>query len=298
MRSLMKYSKLEKGFSLLEITIAILLIGIILSAVLTSQSLSKNNSDVTNQQQEMLEVEQALTTYLRVNNHLPCPDTDNDGIENRSNDSGVLFCTSRTGTLPYITLNTSSTDVWGNPYRYRVNQGTTFANRVNDICESESVFGQAGARTVPAGFGYCEGTDTYYCDNCGAAGVCPAACDFGVDPRTVDAPPYFHLSTPPIGSDDAGESNNPDQNLWLADLEGNQIDNGIVVMVVSHGSNGAATWADCNISIRNTPSPEENENCDNDIVFSVPVNETEKDYLTWLTIYDAKRIILESGGLQ
>lgn len=48
--------------------------------------------------------------------HLPCPDTDGDGMENRTGTA----CASVEGDLPWVDLGVAENDSWGNHYRYRV----------------------------------------------------------------------------------------------------------------------------------------------------------------------------------
>lgn len=54
---------------------------------------------------------------------LPCPDTDNDGREDRTAGSG---CPQTHGNLPWVTLGTAAQDAWGNRFQYSVTDG--FAN--------------------------------------------------------------------------------------------------------------------------------------------------------------------------
>jgi len=55
--------------------------------------------------------------------HLPCPDTDNDGRENREADG---TCAAHEGNLPWAELGLGRQDAWGNALRYAVSP--VFAN--------------------------------------------------------------------------------------------------------------------------------------------------------------------------
>jgi prepilin-type N-terminal cleavage/methylation domain-containing protein len=56
-------------------------------------------------------------TYSR--HFLPCPDTDNDGKENRQDDNPDA-CTAAVGLFPWVTLASAGQDAWGNRIRYAV----------------------------------------------------------------------------------------------------------------------------------------------------------------------------------
>lgn len=63
--------------------------------------------------------------------YLPCPDTNGDGIEERTANSGNS-CASATGWLPWVTLGTASQDGWGNRLRYSV-ESQEYANRLTGM---------------------------------------------------------------------------------------------------------------------------------------------------------------------
>lgn len=59
-----------------------------------------------------------LTLTLPIDRpYLPCPDTDNDGKEDRE---GSGACTAPAGLFPWVTLGTARQDAWGNRIRYAV----------------------------------------------------------------------------------------------------------------------------------------------------------------------------------
>lgn len=72
--------------------------------------------------------------------YLPCPDINNDGVEDRTGES----CTQAQGNLPWVTLGAGSQDAWGNRLQYSVTN--SFANRslgfkngdagTNQVCNS------------------------------------------------------------------------------------------------------------------------------------------------------------------
>lgn len=280
----------QQGFTLLEISIALLLVGILLGGALTINSASRQVDKADETKAQMNAIKNGLLSYLKVNKYLPCPDIDNDGVEDRKISGGVSVCKSRNGTLPYQTLVLPEVDAWGNPFYYRVNARAELSGDVNDLCETASVFGLSGTRTKPSTAALCTQNGVFYCDKC--SDVCGMGCDYNADPRTVDAPPYFSWHTPPKGAE------NPDgyKNMLVEDESGNEYENAVVAMVVSFGSNGAQTWTDCDqATLANSV---ERANCDNDAagVFKVDTAVTMDDYLTWITIFDVKSAMLDVRG--
>lgn len=282
-----------KGFSLIEIALALLLVGIFFASMFASTSALTLVEKQQKQENAMSDIHQAMLTYLKVNHHLPCPDTDDDGKENRKITSGVAVCKSRSGTLPYLDLSVGGKDIWGNAYYYQVNARAENKKYVNDMCQTSSVFGSEGAVTVSNKLAYCSSAHIYYCQGCDS--VCSTACKTGgsIDVSSFNAPPYMQLGTPPIGSDKAGNGTNSHKNLWLEDASGNEIENALVYVVVSFGADGLVTWNNC----QKASSARQKENCDGDEVFSETKGDNQ-DFLDSMTVLDAKRALLEVGAIK
>lgn len=284
----------QRGFTLIEVAIALLLIGILMGSVLGLTSTFRDLDKAAHQQISMDDIRAALITYLKINKFLPCPDMDNDGFQNRKTSKELEVCENRVGKLPYKDLGIPGKDEWDNTYYYRVNQRAESSTYINDVCQTTSVFGLDGQVTVPDDFGYCSSAGVYYCKDCSSA--CSTACSYGsaTDVAGLKKPPYFRLFTPPVGVDTAGEGTNSHKNLWLADSSGNEIDNAMPFIVVSFGKNGAQTWRNCYLA-----DAPERENCDDDIVFVVPDEKSEnRDFMTYLNAYELKKALLESGAYQ
>lgn len=110
------------GFSLAEMAIVLVIVGLLLTtlmAPLTAQMDQKSYNETT---QWINEAKEALQGYAMTHTavdgkpHLPCPDTDDDGLENRAG----LVCTSQEGRIPWADLGVSRWDSWSNRIRYRV----------------------------------------------------------------------------------------------------------------------------------------------------------------------------------
>lgn len=287
--------KEQKGFTLIEVAITLLVIaGISTTVLLVYQSVLDTNAKLK-EQQNIYQISKSMNTFLAVNSFIPCPDTDGDGLENRTIAStGEFECADREGGLPFNDLGVKEKDAWGNPYYYRVHQRAESATYVNDICEPASVLGRSGPRSK-ADLWLCPDTNIYYCadstssNNCDS--VCSSLCTNSTDPRpssNVTSAPFFHLATPPYGTV-AGS-----YNLEVTDEVGNQVDEGVVAVVISWGNNGSSVNRDnCT-----NGSVNELENCDDDRDFVNTITGENRDFMTWVTVNQAKVAIIGSGNFR
>jgi prepilin-type N-terminal cleavage/methylation domain-containing protein len=150
--------KSKQGFTLVELAIVLVIIGLLLATFLTpltAQMAIRNNSET---RADLNEIREALVGYALSHSaadgrpFLPCPDTDADGIENRL---GAL-CANVRGRLPFSDLGLDGIDSWGNQFTYQVTQ--TFANSATgfilasagDITVLNSAGGNAIAISIPA----------------------------------------------------------------------------------------------------------------------------------------------------
>lgn len=283
----------QKGFSLIEVALALFLISIFFASMLTTNGAITLVEKQQKQAKEMQDIHQAMLTYLKVNRYLPCPDTDGDGRQNRKIRSGVSVCKSRSGTLPYRDLSVESQDYWHQPYYYQINARAENKKYVNDMCQTASVFGAEGDVTISNKMGYCASSHIYYCHDCDK--VCSTTCQTkgNIDVSGFGAPPYLQLDTPPVGVDKEGNGTNSHKNLWLEDLNGNEIENALVYVIASYGADGQVTWAKCN----NADSRQQKENCDGDEVFSETRGDNQ-DFLDSMTVLEAKQALLEVGAIK
>jgi prepilin-type N-terminal cleavage/methylation domain-containing protein len=127
-----------RGFSLVELSIVVLVIGIVLTMGIGAWTANLENQANAATTQRQTAVKEALSGYLRRNSRLPCPDTDfasPDGVENRTTAGNpATACSARFGILPYVTLGLARDavrDGWGNFFSYHV------SNTVNPPSLSE-----------------------------------------------------------------------------------------------------------------------------------------------------------------
>lgn len=136
-----KLNNNESGFSLLEITIVIAIIGLLATAIVTPLAVSIEQGQRSQVEDQFEDIEEALIGYTLSNGQLPCPDcragsgdadctangnVENDGIEDRDGTgdcaigpfagaSDVIF-----GNLPWVTLGVNGTDAWSRTFNYAV----------------------------------------------------------------------------------------------------------------------------------------------------------------------------------
>jgi len=118
--------KKESGFTMIEIAVVILLIGLLMGGLmvgLTGQIEQRRYNDT---QKGLDDIKGALVGYAIKNGYLPCPDktagggfgTANDGQEDTNTGTGV--CIAQEGNIPWATLGVPDVDAWAHRFHYRV----------------------------------------------------------------------------------------------------------------------------------------------------------------------------------
>jgi prepilin-type N-terminal cleavage/methylation domain-containing protein len=114
----------QAGFTLIEMAIVVVIVGVVISIVSTVLPSLIQSSKIKKAQAILERVDYILQGYVTANGRLPCPDSNSDGIEDRTSGSTPPTddtCSSYIGTLPYVTLGIGSgVDNWQNPIRYGV----------------------------------------------------------------------------------------------------------------------------------------------------------------------------------
>ena len=107
---------INRGFSLIEMAIVMLVIGLLLGGLLTPLTVQIDQQRYNETQKSLAEIKEALIGFAIVNGRLPCPAI--------SPASGAEMPTcppaSRDGYIPWTTLGVPKLDAWGHIFRYSV----------------------------------------------------------------------------------------------------------------------------------------------------------------------------------
>lgn len=133
----------QRGFTLVEMAIGMLVIALLLGSILVPLSAQVEQRKVSETQKALEEMREALLGFAIANGYLPCPDktatggagTPNDGRE----DVNGSVCVVSEGNFPWATMGTPAADSWGNRFHYRVD--STFAQRGPPVLSFTSVSG-------------------------------------------------------------------------------------------------------------------------------------------------------------
>jgi prepilin-type N-terminal cleavage/methylation domain-containing protein len=119
----------RKGFTLVEMAVVLVIIGIGLGGLLLTLSAQIDLRNYAATRQAMEEIKEALIGYSLSHGYLPCPAKSAiDGTENRA---GTGACNTRVGFLPWQELGVPRDDSWNRLYRYSVTNA--YSNSVNTV---------------------------------------------------------------------------------------------------------------------------------------------------------------------
>lgn len=113
-------SKLQKGFTLIELAVVLVIIGIFIGGFIGTLSSRIDNVRRIDARDSLEEIKTALYGYAmsQFPVRLPCPDDDNDGIEDVT--AGQCDALTTHGNLPWVTLGIERGDAWASTYSYWV----------------------------------------------------------------------------------------------------------------------------------------------------------------------------------
>lgn len=107
----------QRGFSLAEMAIVLVIVGILMASGLGALSSQLSNQRIKETKQMIDRANESLLGYALSHNRLPCP-ADNAGLELARNGSGD--CSQASGNLPWLDLGLPEFDSWGRRLQYRV----------------------------------------------------------------------------------------------------------------------------------------------------------------------------------
>lgn len=100
--------------------VVLVIVSLLIGGMIVPLSAQQDQRYVADTQQQLANIGDALYGFAASKSrpYLPCPDTNADGLENRTGNT----CTDgvQDGGLPWATLGVGRQDAWGNPFRYRV----------------------------------------------------------------------------------------------------------------------------------------------------------------------------------
>lgn len=111
--------KFVNGFTLVEMAIVLVIVGILVAAFLTPLSAQIDQRNYAETERNLEEIKEALVGYGLSHGYFPCPAISaTNGLEDRTGAS----CTGgkRVGILPWSELGVPQVDSWGHLYRYSV----------------------------------------------------------------------------------------------------------------------------------------------------------------------------------
>ncbi len=116
----------KSGFTLVELAIVLVIVGLLISAFLTPLAAQLEQSRNAEVRRDLLEIKEALIGFAVINGQLPCPDTDGNGTDDGCANTNATSASG--GNVPWSTLDTKQLDPWGRRYQYQVNNAfsTTF----------------------------------------------------------------------------------------------------------------------------------------------------------------------------
>lgn len=108
----MKTYRTNRGFTLVEMAVVLVIVGLMLGGLLMPLSAQMEQRDRSNTKQRLEEIKEALIGFAMLNGRLPCPTTQTDPTDANY---GAEDCTTPSieGYLPWKTLGVPETDAWG-----------------------------------------------------------------------------------------------------------------------------------------------------------------------------------------
>jgi prepilin-type N-terminal cleavage/methylation domain-containing protein len=136
----------QKGFSLLEMAIVLVIVGLLMAGLIPSITGQVEQQHRSETRKQLDDIQQALIGFAISNGRLPCPaDGTIPTVAGLGNSAGQekanCAAGANGGVLPWVTLGINETDAWGRRFTYRVTPD--FADAINTTT-------YAGCTPIPA----------------------------------------------------------------------------------------------------------------------------------------------------
>jgi prepilin-type N-terminal cleavage/methylation domain-containing protein len=133
----------QKGFTLVEIAVVLVIIGLLAAGSLSLLSEQRKSVKIKESDLKVQQIKEALLNFVKVNGYLPCADSSSnpDGKEDRNTTNGT--CNTVVGNVPYQDIGLSVANVkdsYNNFIRYAINTDTQNTADICDASKSASYF--------------------------------------------------------------------------------------------------------------------------------------------------------------
>jgi len=112
--------KNQLGFSLLEMAVVLMIVGLLLGGLIPTLSGQMDQKNRGETRKQMEEINAALLGYAASQSppKLPCPASPTTATGDT--DAGISNCALSTGVIPWVTLGVGETDAWGRRFTYSI----------------------------------------------------------------------------------------------------------------------------------------------------------------------------------
>jgi prepilin-type N-terminal cleavage/methylation domain-containing protein len=132
----------SRGFTLLEITIVLFIVGLLIAGLLGPLQTQFEARDRRQTLDTLNQITDALYGFAISHGRLPCPDADGDGYADPAfdpNDPDTANCNVADGFVPGADLGVTTIDAWGNRFRYAVSAPNYTQPERDGLCNGDKV---------------------------------------------------------------------------------------------------------------------------------------------------------------
>lgn len=115
----MRGTESARGFTLTELAVVLVIVSLLTGGLLIPLGAQQEVEKRRATEQQLTHIRDALIAFGTVHLRLPCPDTNNDGLE----DVPCAADAVRDGGLPWKTMAIAELDAWGGSWLYRIERG-------------------------------------------------------------------------------------------------------------------------------------------------------------------------------